>query len=84
MTPNRAYGPYAPMVAVLALHAVPWEWRMNLKTGAVAGFEALRSLSRVVIPLAPEKFLVAARASVSIPMFSSMLQSRLQMLFAGE
>ena len=35
LAPNRAYGPYAPMVAVLALHAVPWEWRMNLKTGAV-------------------------------------------------
>ena len=31
----------------------------------VAGFEALRSLSRVVIPLAPEKFLVAAMASRS-------------------
>ena len=31
----------------------------------VAGLEALRSLSRVVIPLAPEKFLVAAMASRS-------------------
>lgn len=27
------YGPYAPMVAVLALHAVPCEWRFNMKTG---------------------------------------------------
>jgi len=32
---NPAYGPYAPMVMVLALHAVPVEWRMNMKTGAV-------------------------------------------------
>lgn len=28
------YGPYAPMVNVLALRAVLTEWRMNLKTGA--------------------------------------------------
>lgn len=40
MTPNGypqnpAYGPYAPMVNVLALHAVPIEWRMNMRTGAV-------------------------------------------------
>jgi len=33
--PDRRYGPYAPMVAVLALHAQPWEWRMNMKTGAL-------------------------------------------------
>ncbi|HSW14327.1 MAG TPA: carotenoid oxygenase family protein [Solimonas sp.] len=35
ITPDRRYGPYAPMVTVLALHAVPCEWRMNLRTGAV-------------------------------------------------
>ena len=35
MQPNHAYGPYAPMVVVLALRAVPVEWRMNLRTGAV-------------------------------------------------
>ncbi|SMF61698.1 carotenoid oxygenase family protein [Allosphingosinicella indica] len=32
---NPAYGPYAPMVNVLALNAVPTEWRMNMRTGAV-------------------------------------------------
>jgi len=33
--PNPEYGPYAAMVNVLALHAVPVEWRMNMKTGEV-------------------------------------------------
>lgn len=39
MVPNglspdpKLYGPYVPMIAVLALHAVPWEWRFNLRTG---------------------------------------------------
>ena len=33
--PNPAHGPYAPMAMVLALHAVPVEWRMNMKTGAI-------------------------------------------------
>ena len=33
--PNPAYGPYAAMAVVLALHAVPCEWRMNMKTGAI-------------------------------------------------
>ena len=33
--PNAAYGDYAAMVAVLKLHAVPVEWRMNMRTGAV-------------------------------------------------
>ena len=33
--PNREYGPYAAMVNVLALHAVPVEWRMNMRTGEV-------------------------------------------------
>jgi carotenoid cleavage dioxygenase-like enzyme len=33
--PNPKYGEYAPMVAVLKLHAVPVEWRMNVRTGAV-------------------------------------------------
>ena len=33
--PNPEYGPYAAMVNVLALHAVPVEWRMNMKTGQV-------------------------------------------------
>jgi carotenoid cleavage dioxygenase len=33
--PNPAYGPYASMVNVLALNAVPVEWRMNMVTGAV-------------------------------------------------
>lgn len=28
------YGPYAPMVTVLALRAQPFLWRMNMKTGA--------------------------------------------------
>jgi carotenoid cleavage dioxygenase len=31
--PDAAYGPYAPMVTVLALRAQPFLWRMNLKTG---------------------------------------------------
>lgn len=39
MVPNNfdldpSYGPYAPMVAVLALRAQPFVWRMNMKTGA--------------------------------------------------
>jgi carotenoid cleavage dioxygenase len=34
MRPNPQYGPYASMVNVLALHAVPVEWRMNMKTGS--------------------------------------------------
>ena len=33
--PNPAYGAYAPMAVVLALHAVPVEWRMNMKTGVI-------------------------------------------------
>lgn len=33
--PNPAYGPYAAMVNVLALNAVPVEWRMNMATGEV-------------------------------------------------
>jgi carotenoid cleavage dioxygenase-like enzyme len=33
--PNPAYGPYASMVNVLALNAVPVEWRMNMVTGQV-------------------------------------------------
>jgi len=33
--PNPAYGPYASMVNVLALNAVPIEWRMNMVTGEV-------------------------------------------------
>ena len=33
--PNPEYGPYAAMVNVLALHAVPVEWRMNMRTGEV-------------------------------------------------
>ncbi len=39
MVPNgfspdpSAYGPYAPMVTVLALRAQPFLWRMNMKTG---------------------------------------------------
>jgi carotenoid cleavage dioxygenase-like enzyme len=33
LKPNPAYGPYASMVAVLNLHAVPTEWRMNMRTG---------------------------------------------------
>lgn len=32
---NSEYGPYAPMVNVLALNAVPVEWRMNMITGEV-------------------------------------------------
>ncbi len=35
LKPNPSYGPYAPMAVVLALHAVPVEWRMNMRTGAV-------------------------------------------------
>lgn len=34
-TPNPDYGPFGAMVNVLALHAVPVEWRFHLKTGAV-------------------------------------------------
>lgn len=34
-TPNPDYGPYGAMANVLALHAVPVEWRMNMRTGAV-------------------------------------------------
>jgi carotenoid cleavage dioxygenase len=33
--PNPAYGPYAAMVNVLALNAVPVEWRLNMVTGEV-------------------------------------------------
>ncbi|MBI1392266.1 MAG: 9-cis-epoxycarotenoid dioxygenase [Alphaproteobacteria bacterium] len=33
LNPNPAYGPYAPMVDVLALRAQPFLWRMNMKTG---------------------------------------------------
>jgi carotenoid cleavage dioxygenase-like enzyme len=33
--PNSAHGPYAAMAVVLALHAVPYEWRMNMRTGAI-------------------------------------------------
>jgi carotenoid cleavage dioxygenase-like enzyme len=33
--PNPAHGPYAAMAVVLALHAVPCEWRMNMRTGAI-------------------------------------------------
>ena len=33
--PSPEYGPYAAMVNVLALHAVPVEWRMNMRTGDV-------------------------------------------------
>ena len=36
LTPDAQYGAYAPMVALLALHAVPVEWRMNLRTGGTA------------------------------------------------
>jgi len=32
-SPNAEYGPYAAMVNILALHAVPVEWRMNMRTG---------------------------------------------------
>lgn len=40
MTPNGyplnpEYGPYAAMVNVMALNAVPVEWRMNMRTGEV-------------------------------------------------
>ncbi|MCA8886334.1 MAG: carotenoid oxygenase family protein, partial [Hyphomonadaceae bacterium] len=31
--PDPKYGPYAAMVNILALHAVPVEWRMNMRTG---------------------------------------------------
>lgn len=34
-TPNPDYGPYGTMVNVMALHAVPVEWRMNMKTGEI-------------------------------------------------
>lgn len=34
-TPDPAYGPYGAMVNVMALHAVPTEWRMNMRTGEV-------------------------------------------------
>jgi carotenoid cleavage dioxygenase len=34
-TPNPEYGPFGAMVNVMALHAVPTEWRMNMKTGEV-------------------------------------------------
>ena len=30
---SASYGPYAPMVTVLALRAQPFLWRMNMKTG---------------------------------------------------
>lgn len=33
--PDAKYGPYATMAAVLVLHAVPVEWRMNMVTGEV-------------------------------------------------
>ena len=33
LEPDPSYGPYAPMVDVLALRAQPFLWRMNLKTG---------------------------------------------------
>ncbi|MEO1014378.1 MAG: carotenoid oxygenase family protein [Pseudomonadota bacterium] len=33
LAPNPDYGPYAPMVDVLALRAQPFLWRMNMKTG---------------------------------------------------
>ena len=33
--PDAKYGPYATMVAVLTLHAVPVEWRMNMVTGEI-------------------------------------------------
>lgn len=32
-SPDPQYGPYAAMVNILALHAVPVEWRMNMRTG---------------------------------------------------
>lgn len=35
LVPDRRYGPYAAMVTVLSLRAMPWEWRMNLRTGTV-------------------------------------------------
>lgn len=35
LKPNPAYGPYAAMVTVMALHAVPFEWRMNMRTGEI-------------------------------------------------
>ena len=31
--PDPQFGPYAPMVDVLALRAMPFLWRMNMKTG---------------------------------------------------
>ena len=33
--PDAKYGPYATMAAVLVLHAVPVEWRMNMVTGEI-------------------------------------------------
>ncbi len=33
-SPSKSYGPYAPMVDVLALRAVLTKWTMNMKTGA--------------------------------------------------
>lgn len=33
LAPNREFGPYAPMAAVLALQAELHRWRFNLKTG---------------------------------------------------
>ena len=35
LKPNTAYGPYASMVAVLNLHGVAVEWRMNMRTGQI-------------------------------------------------
>jgi carotenoid cleavage dioxygenase len=35
LKPDRAYGAYAEMAVILTLYAVPVEWRMNMKTGAV-------------------------------------------------
>lgn len=33
--PNTQFGPYGGMVVVLNLHAVPVEWRMNMRTGQI-------------------------------------------------
>ncbi|MEC9067306.1 MAG: carotenoid oxygenase family protein [Pseudomonadota bacterium] len=33
--PNPAHGQFGGMVNILALHAYAWEWRMNMKTGAI-------------------------------------------------
>lgn len=35
LTPSADYGDHAAMVAVMKLHAVPMEWRMNMRTGAI-------------------------------------------------